>query len=140
MFECAGTESSLDDALRFAGSGGRVVLLGAPGIYTLDWNSVFMQELEVHASIFYSRCEPFEGGQVNCFDLGIRLLAEGHVDIGWMVTHRYRIEEWSTALHELSSKRGGCIKGVFDFRPRPRHDSVSPANSPPTSPRRPVDH
>jgi threonine dehydrogenase-like Zn-dependent dehydrogenase len=48
--------------------------------------------------------------------VAIDLLASGTMDLGWIVTHRFALDDFKQALH-LLKKRGqhGAIKGVFAF-------------------------
>jgi threonine dehydrogenase-like Zn-dependent dehydrogenase len=116
-FECVGSSQSLDDALRLTRNGGRMVVVGVPGIAKgVDWSAIFIQELEVKAAYIYHHAEQFGGRQWKTFDLAIDLLATGKVDLGWMVSHKFRLEEYRQAL-ELTHRRGGqrALKIAFEF-------------------------
>jgi threonine dehydrogenase-like Zn-dependent dehydrogenase len=115
-FECAGTDSAIDDALRLTHTGGRVILAGVPGMARgVDWTAIFAQELTVTAAHNYNHVEPWGGKTWRAFDLALHFLAGG-LDLGWLVTHRYRLADYKRALHE-TGKRGdaGMIKAVFEF-------------------------
>jgi len=116
-YECSGSDAALDDALRLTRSGGEVVVLGVPGAAAaVDWTAIFAQELSVRAYTIYSHADRFEGRTWRTFDLALHLLAEGKVDLAWLVTHRFRVEEVGQALRLLHNKRsGGAIKAVFAF-------------------------
>lgn len=116
-FECVGSSQSLDDALRLTRNGGRMVVVGVPGIAKgVDWSAIFIQELEVKAAYIYHHAEQFGGRQWKTFDLAIDLMATGKVDLGWMVSHKFRLEEYRQAL-ELTHRRGGqrALKIAFEF-------------------------
>jgi threonine dehydrogenase-like Zn-dependent dehydrogenase len=116
-FECVGSDGAIDDALRLTRSGGVVVLVGVPGIAKgIDWTAIFAQELTLRAANIYHHAEPFNGQTWKAFDLAIDLLARGVVDLSWMVTHKYALEDYATALKDLQ-RRGGieAIKAVFAF-------------------------
>jgi threonine dehydrogenase-like Zn-dependent dehydrogenase len=116
-FECVGSDSSLDDALRFTRAGGRVVLVGVPGIAKgVDWTAIFAQELEVKAAYAYHHAERFGGKRLKTFDLAIDLMATGKVDLGWMVTHKFPLEDYREAF-DLTHRRGGesALKIAFEF-------------------------
>jgi threonine dehydrogenase-like Zn-dependent dehydrogenase len=40
------------------------------------------------------------------------LIGAGRLDLGWMVTHRYRIDEIDGAFGDLEAKPAGFVKGV----------------------------
>jgi threonine dehydrogenase-like Zn-dependent dehydrogenase len=106
----------VDDALRFTRSGGTVILVGVPGIAKgIDWTAIFAQELTVRASTIYNHAEPYQGRTWEAFELTLDLMARDVLDLGWMVTHRYRLDEFDRAMREVS-RRGstGIIKAVFE--------------------------
>lgn len=116
-FECVGSDRALDDALRLTGSGGKVVLVGVPGIpKDVDWSAIFAQELTVAAAYTYNRAEPWQGQTRSTFDLALELMATGAVDLSWLVTHRFPLEEYDKAFMLLGHKGdSGAIKAVFEF-------------------------
>jgi L-iditol 2-dehydrogenase len=117
-FECVGSDASLDDALRLTRGGGRVVLVGQPGIAKgVDWTAIMAKELDVRASFTYHHNERFQGEHTRTYDLAIRLIAEGKVDLGWMVTQRYPLDDYAQALKMLSNRaNSGAIRAVFTFQ------------------------
>ncbi|HJS28183.1 MAG TPA: alcohol dehydrogenase catalytic domain-containing protein [Anaerolineales bacterium] len=117
-YDCVGSSSSLDDSLRLTREGGKVIVVGVPGIAKgVDWTSLFFKEVEVQGSYIYNHAETYLGEKWKTFDLAIQLLASGKVDLGWLVTHRFRLEEYDQALRLQDSRgRENVIKTVFDFR------------------------
>jgi threonine dehydrogenase-like Zn-dependent dehydrogenase len=117
VYECVGSDSALDDALRLTRPGGQVVLVGVPSIAKgVDWTSIFAKELEVVAAYTYHHAEQFQGRTLSTFDLAIELMASGKVDLSWMVTHRFTLDEYDKAFKLMGQKRnGGLIKAVFEF-------------------------
>lgn len=115
-FECVGVSSSIDDAMRLTRNGGRVILVGAPGVIKMDWTSIDSQELEVKSSFYYNHAEKFNGKQWKTFDLAIDLMARGKVDLEWLITHKFPLEKYKEAF-EISNQRGKnkAIKIAFEF-------------------------
>ena len=116
-FDCVGSDASIDDALRFTRDGGRLVLVGVPGIARgIDWTAIFAQELTLVAARNYHNHEVWDGRSWKAFDLALHLMENAQVDLGWMITHRYRLDDFKTALRD-TRRRGGTemIKGVFEF-------------------------
>jgi threonine dehydrogenase-like Zn-dependent dehydrogenase len=116
-FECVGSEASLDDALRLTRNGGRAVLVGVNGITKgVDWSAITAQELQVRAATNYHHAEQFGGKRRRTFDLAIELLENKKVDLSWLVTNKFRLEEYGRAF-ELIDKRGESrvIKAAFEF-------------------------
>lgn len=117
VYECVGSDSTLDDAHRLARNGGTVIIVGVPGLAKgVDWTAIYSQELRVIAADRYSHSEQFQGKSWRTFALAIDLISKGKVDLGWMVSRRYKIEDYAKALDELRNKgKHPIIKAVFEF-------------------------
>jgi len=116
VFECAGTRSSLDTALRFAAPGGEVVLVGLaaspPGI---DWSHVWRKELKIQGAFCYA-WETVGGRRVRTFELALEMLADGMFPFEKLVTHRFRLEDYPRAFRTLTEKGlSRAVKAVFSF-------------------------
>jgi threonine dehydrogenase-like Zn-dependent dehydrogenase len=118
VFECVGSAGSVGDALRYGGSGGTVVLVGAAGILNrIDWTPVWLNELTVRGTYTYG-IETWNGERLSTMELALRLIAERTVDLGALVTHRFRLDDYREALATVTSKgSSGVIKGAFEFPP-----------------------
>lgn len=117
VFDCVGSSSSMEQALRFTSGGGAVVMIGlATKLDGIDWTPVWLNELTVRGAFTYAM-EDYEGEQITTMQLAIRLLAEGVADIEHLVTHRFQLDDYAEALQTITNKSGsGVIKAVFDFR------------------------
>lgn len=116
-FDCVGSNESLDDSMRLTQNGGRVIFVGEPGVVrNLDWTPIFTQELDVKAAYLYNHVEKFNGKQWKAFELAIELMLNGQADLGWMVTHKFRLEDYRQAF-DLTNQRGKnqAIKIAFEF-------------------------
>jgi L-iditol 2-dehydrogenase len=115
IFECVGNSRSIHDALRFARSGGKVVLLGLAGILDrIDWTTVWLNELDVKGSFAYST-EEYEGRQMRTLQIAIELMRLGKVDLSPLITHRFPLAKYKDAFATVANKgRGACMKAVFE--------------------------
>ncbi len=113
-FDAAGTAASLDLALRFSRAGGRIVVVGGPGvIHDLDWTLVWTRELRLIGSFMHGR-EPGVESQPHTFALALRLLAEHpEVPVGELVTHRFALASWRRAIRASLSRASGAGKVAF---------------------------
>ncbi len=118
IFECVGSNSTVDDALRLTAASGRMVLVGLAGIPRgIDWSPIWLSEVEVRGSFCYA-IEEFDGEQISTMRLAIKLMAEQGVDLSPLVTHRFSLSDYRNALQTVTSKgRSGVIKAVFAFEP-----------------------
>jgi len=117
VYECVGSSRSLDDANRLTRSGGKVVLVGIPGIAKgVDWTAIFAQELTVLAARQFHDAEIHQGKTWRAFDLAIDLMAKGKLDLGWMISRKYPLQDYKRALSDLAQKGSqGIIKAAFEF-------------------------
>ena len=117
VYECVGSDGALDDANRLARSGGKVVIVGVPGLAKgVDWAAIFSQELTLLAADRYGHSDAYQGEQWRTYDLAIDLLAKGKVDLGWMVSRKYALKDYQQALRDLRDKHNHpIIKAAFAF-------------------------
>jgi len=117
VFECVGNDTSLDDAIRLTRSGGEIILVGVPGISKhVDWSGIFGQELSLKAAYIYNHAENYAGKKWRAFDLVLKFMLEGKIDTSWMVTHKFKLDQYRQAL-KLQSQRGEhqVIRTAFEF-------------------------
>ena len=116
VYECVGSDSSLDDALRFTRSGGTMVLMGLAAIPKgVDWTPIWQNELRVRGSVWCGT-ETFQGQRVRTYQLALKWMAKGKLDLAPLVTHRFRLDDYRKALAVSASKgRHQVIKSVFVF-------------------------
>ena len=119
VFECVGSDESLDDALRLTRAGGQVILAGIPAIPKgIDWTPIIANELRVSGSSVYNHVDEFNGEKKPTFDIVIDWMKSGKVDLSWIVTHQYSLDQYDLALSQVSNHgRYQIIKGVFAFPP-----------------------
>jgi len=122
VFECVGSDRSLDDSFRFTRNGGKVVLVGVPGISKdVDWSAIFASELELKAAYIYNHAENYSGRTWKTFDLALDLMSKGELDLSWMVTHKFALGDYRQALQFQTQRaknhsiRSVSIRSVFSF-------------------------
>jgi threonine dehydrogenase-like Zn-dependent dehydrogenase len=115
VYECVGSDRSLDDALRFAAPSGRVVLLGLAGVTRrVDWTPIWLNELQVVGS-FICSTERYREQTLRTYDLAVRLLAARRVGLGRLVTHRFPLVKYREAIATaLGKRRTRAIKVVLE--------------------------
>ncbi len=115
VFECVGNSRSVNEALRFARSGGKVVLLGLAGILDhIDWTTVWLNELDVKGSFAYST-EEFNGKRMRTMQVAIELMKLGKADLSPLITHRFPLDKYKDAFATIVNKgKEACMKVVFE--------------------------
>lgn len=116
-FECVGSDAALDDAARLTRGGGHVILVGVPGIpKDVDWTAIFLKELNVRGSYTYNHAELFCGKKWKAFDLTLNLMTRGELDLGWLVTHKFRLADYGRAFRLLNHRGANqVIRAAFEF-------------------------
>ncbi len=116
-YDCIGSATSVQDALRYTRALGRVVLVGAAGVLErVDWTTVWRNELTLLGSYVYGP-ERFRGESTHTFDLVLELLArrEGP-DPSVLVTHTFPLARYQDAITaNLARARFQSVKTVFDL-------------------------
>ncbi len=122
-FDCVGSSQTIDDALRLTGSGGDVTIVGMPGIpKNIDWTAIWYKELKVKGSYAYGS-ESYEGDVISTFDLAIKLLNSGIINLKPLVTDVFALKDYRKALElAMTAGQNGSVKVVFDFRPPKKQD------------------
>ena len=117
VFECVGSQSSLDDAMRLTKNGGKVIFLGEPGLVkSLDWTPIFTQDLSVSAAYLYHHNEVYKDRIWKTFDLAIHLMEHEGLDLGWLITHKFSLSDYKKAFSAGDHKKQEqAIKIAFEF-------------------------
>jgi len=116
VYECVGSDDTLDDALRLARPGGKVVLIGLSGVTKrVDWTFVWLKELTV-AGTLCSSTEDYAGERKRCYEVILNWMAEGRLDLTPLLTHRFRLEDYKRALAmSFRKSQHRMVKAVFEF-------------------------
>jgi threonine dehydrogenase-like Zn-dependent dehydrogenase len=119
VFECVGTPSALVDAVSLTKPKGTLVIVGVPGVVgRMDWTPIFDKELNVHAQYIYHHAEQYKGARRKTYDIVLELMERGKLDIGWMLSRTYDLDDYSQALNDLADKKNHpLIKAAFQFNP-----------------------
>ena len=114
VYDCVGSAQSLQDAFYFTRPRGTIVLVGAPGeLPGLDWTFVWSRELSILGTLGYG-VEQYEEAPVRTFDLTMRLMRERPLPVGSLVTHRFPLERYQTAIEaNLDRQAHRSIKTLF---------------------------
>ena len=102
VMEAAGTVPTIQQALRAATSGGRVILIGMPGQneVPLSMPDLISRELDVGGLFRYA----------NVYPAAIAAVGAGLIDVKSMVTHRYPLLEARDALVFADENKDKCVK------------------------------
>ena len=115
VFECVGSPSTMEDAVRLTKPGGEALLVGMPGTKSsLDLTALWYKEVSLSGTYAYG-VEDYNGERVKSFELALRLAPE--IGLEKLVGPRFRLEEYRAAISAArSAGRDGNVKVVFDHR------------------------
>lgn len=114
VFDCVGSEQTIDDGLRCLRPRGTLVLVGTAGRQTVDWSFVWHRELTVRGTVNYGLERPMAGSddRRRTFAIALDLLSEARP--GHLVTHVFRLDESIEALRTAAAGPGaGAVKVAF---------------------------
>ena len=116
VYECVGSDETVDDALRLARPGGKVLLIGLSGVTKqVDWTFVWLKELSV-AGTLCSSTEDYAGERKRCYEIILKWMAEGRLDLTPLLTHRFRLADYKRALAmSFHKSQNRMVKAVFEF-------------------------
>ncbi len=115
VFDAVGNTRTVHSSFRILANGGTYNLLGISPIGRVDWTPVWLKELTVRG-IYGSQRDAWQGGTAYDFEIAIRLMEEGRVDLSRLVTHRYRLDQYRQAL-EVALNKGKHHAGKVVFTP-----------------------
>jgi threonine dehydrogenase-like Zn-dependent dehydrogenase len=112
--DCVGSAESIATALAVTRPGGRVVLVGMPGVQRVDLTPLWQRELQLVGAYAYGT-ELVPDGPRRTFDLALELVAERR--LGRLVTATYPLTRSTDALaHAAAAGTRGAVKIAFDLR------------------------
>ena len=109
VFECSGDPTCIEQGLDLLTPGGTLVLVGIPAPPQVSFDIHAMRRKE----LTFKNVRRQKG----CMAPVIRLVAEGHVDTGPLLTHRFPLEQIRDAFELVADYRYGVIKAVIELSP-----------------------
>ncbi|MCU1401242.1 MAG: Zn-dependent alcohol dehydrogenase [Acidimicrobiales bacterium] len=111
VFDAAGTEKSLAQAVRMVRPGGRIVLVGVywTGTVALPAIELCMKEVQLIPSTMYGH-----DGAVRDFDTAAHVLAANPEIAATLITHRFPLDAVADAFAVAHDRASGAIKVVLE--------------------------
>ena len=104
VFECAGQQETLDEAVELLKPGGRLVIVGIPRLERISFSIDKIRRKEI--TIVNIR------RQNKCTQAAIDYIASSKVKIDFMITHRFNLEETIQAFDMVAGYRDGAVKAL----------------------------
>lgn len=107
VFECAGQQETIEQAVRLLKPGGKLVMVGIPRKDTIELPVHKMRRNEI--TVINVR------RQNECTQTAVDMIAEGKVNVDFMVTHRFGFEQTKEALDLVSRYGDGVVKAIVNI-------------------------
>ena len=106
-FECAGQQETIDQAVELLKPGGKLMLIGIPETDRISFQIDKIRRKEI--TIINVR------RQNGCVQPALDIIAEKKVDVDFMVTHRFSLEETQQAFELVANYHDGVIKAMIEI-------------------------
>jgi L-iditol 2-dehydrogenase len=107
VFECCGQQEALDQAMNILRPGGKLMITGIPRVERLSFRAEDMRRREI--TIYNVR------RQVHCVQDAIDMVENPDMDMEFMITHRFGLEETKKAFDLVENYDDGVIKAMINF-------------------------
>lgn len=107
VFECAGQQSTIDQAIEILKPGGKLMLIGIPRESTVSFSIDKARRKEI--------CIQNVRRQNECVQKTLDLIASGKAPVDFMVTHRFPFAESKAAFDLVASYKDGVVKAMIEF-------------------------
>ncbi|MFC1739519.1 zinc-binding dehydrogenase [Planctomycetota bacterium] len=105
VFECAGQQETIDQAVELLKPGGKFMLIGIPRTDSISLPVHKMRRKEI-TLINVRR-------QNKCTQSSVDLITGGKINIDFMITHRFKLEDTRQAFDLVSEYRDGVVKAII---------------------------
>jgi len=107
VFECAGQQETLDQAVQLLKPGGRLMLIGIPATERVSFHIDALRRKEL-TLINVRR-------QNDCVEAAIELIASRTVNADCLLTHRFAPQDAQRAFDLVAAYGDGVVKALIDF-------------------------
>jgi len=116
VFDCVGSPASLSESLKWTRARGEVIMVGTASGGGVDLTPIWFRELRIRG-VYGRQLENFQGRRIGTYSLVHEWMAAGKLDVGAMLTHTFRLDEYREALRVAMDKSPHrSVKVAFDFR------------------------
>ena len=107
VFECCGDQAAVDQAVELLKPGGKLMILGIPELERISFDVHKMRRKEI--------CIQNVRRQNDCIQSAIDLVETRRVDVGFMATHSFSLEDSGEAFELAADYRDGVVKAMIQF-------------------------
>jgi threonine dehydrogenase-like Zn-dependent dehydrogenase len=104
VIECCGRQEALDQALELLRPGGQLLIVGIPSERRVSFNVDVMRRKEIAIQNVRR--------QNHCVGPALELIARNQIDVTYMITHRFALEQTQEAFDTVAAYRDGVLKAM----------------------------
>lgn len=107
VYECAGQQETIDEAVELLTPGGTLMLIGIPreDRISLSIDKIRRKEITI---VNVRR-------QNNCTAEAMDLVASGRIDVDFMITHRFKLDQAKEAFDLVAEYQDGVVKALIEL-------------------------
>jgi threonine dehydrogenase-like Zn-dependent dehydrogenase len=114
VYDSICSPQTIEIGVRIVRPRGILSIIGVEAPKRFEWTPIYFKELRMVGSNAFG-VEEFRGVRKHAMEHYIDLCAAGEVDLSFLVTHRYPLQDWRPAFHTAMVKKTGCVKVAFTF-------------------------
>jgi len=107
VYECAGQQETIDQGVELLRPGGKLVIIGIPRVEKIFFNIDKLRRKEI--TVINVR------RQNKCTASAIDLIACGKVNVDFMITHRFTLEQVQEGFELVAGYADGVVKAIIDM-------------------------
>jgi L-iditol 2-dehydrogenase len=104
VFECAGQQETLDQAIELLKPGGSLLMIGIPEVDRVSFSIHTLRRKEIQLQSVRR--------QNQCVAPAIELVANGAINLDQIVTHHFPLAETKQAFDLVADYRDGVVKAI----------------------------
>jgi len=107
VFECCGDPAALDQAVEMLKPGGKLMIVGIPEVDRISFD---IDELR-HKELAIQNVRRQNG----CVQAALDMIEGGRIDVDFMITHHFGLEQVTEAFELVADYRDGVVKAMVSF-------------------------
>jgi L-iditol 2-dehydrogenase len=107
IFECSGDPAAIDQAVDLVKPGGRILQVGIPVVERVSYRVSRLRRKEVDVQHVRR--------QNRCLERALLLVEARHIEVAWLATHAFKLEEAQRAFTTAADRLDGVLKASIIF-------------------------